>query len=341
MTQDGKTQWMAAYLYYNEPWENFLVEAVAPYIRTVMQNQIAEQFFFIRYWDRGPHIRLRFKAQADIIEKILKPNLEEHFQTYFESKPSLRTDPNYPSIFPEEDRWLPNNSIQYVSYEAEENRYGGWKGLEVAEKQFMSSSKVVLDYLTEKKVDWSYDEAIGTGIKLHLCFAHALGIRGKKLNDFFRFYFRNWLPNSFRFINQEMSKEEYEEASINTVVAFSESFNQQKDILVPFHEVLINALEENVTFEEQALNVWVEESKAIKKELILYLENGLLKDRSSKRQSSYANLDGLDNENKLLWQLYADYMHMTNNRLGIHNKDEGYMAFLILKSLENLSERKI
>ena len=32
---------------------------------------------------------------------------------------------------------------------------------------------------------------------------------------------------------------------------------------------------------------------------------------------------------------YADYLHLTNNRLGVLNRDEGYLAYLMMRSMEN------
>ena len=110
---------LSAHLYYNEPWETFLTEAVAPYVETVLKTGIAESYFFIRYWERGPHIRLRFKGEASVLEEVLKPNLIEHFATYFKEHPASRTEPEYPENYPKEYYWLPNNSIQFESYERE------------------------------------------------------------------------------------------------------------------------------------------------------------------------------------------------------------------------------
>ena len=336
MTVDGKTKWMAAYLYYNEPWETFLVEAVEPYVRTVMKNEIAEQFFFIRYWERGPHIRLRFKAETQIITEILQPNLIEHFQTYFESKPSNRTEPNYPESFPDQFKWVANNSIQFVDYLPEYDRYSGFKGMEVAEKQFMISSQVVLHYLRSKKATWTYDEALGTAIKLHLSFASALGLRGEDMYNFFKFYFQNWLPSSFRYLDKNVNPEDLDRMAVETVSSFVELFESQKEGLVSFHKTLLDALAEGMAFEEEILNYWIMGHQQLKSELDLYYENGLLKKRPDNLKSFYHKANGLTSRQKTIWQIYADLIHMTNNRLGIHNKDEGYISFIILKSLEQL-----
>ncbi|MEM6967336.1 MAG: thiopeptide-type bacteriocin biosynthesis protein, partial [Bacteroidota bacterium] len=136
--------WLSVHLYYNEPWEEFLQKALEPYVNTAVQTGIAQQYFFIRYWENGPHIRLRMKGEEEMINTILKPNLEEHFTHYFESKPSRRTEPQYPPNFSETLKWFLNNSISYNEYQPEVGRFGGKLGIQIAEKQFMISSKVVL-----------------------------------------------------------------------------------------------------------------------------------------------------------------------------------------------------
>ena len=168
--------WLAAHLYYNEPWEEFLTKGVEPYIRTLMRTGIASQYFFIRYWDRGPHLRLRFKADRTIIDQLLRPNLQEHFEHYFESRPSQRTEPHYPPDFPEQYKWLPNNTLQWLPYEPEYERYGGSIGMAIAERQFQASSDIALNSIRQKGFKWTYDDALGTAVKLHLSFAHTLGL---------------------------------------------------------------------------------------------------------------------------------------------------------------------
>ncbi|HHH49559.1 MAG TPA: hypothetical protein ENK52_01120, partial [Saprospiraceae bacterium] len=74
MADKESFKWLAVHLFYNEPWEEFLAKAVKPYVDTLVQTGIAAQFFFIRYWERGPHIRLRIKGEKNIIDNIVQPN---------------------------------------------------------------------------------------------------------------------------------------------------------------------------------------------------------------------------------------------------------------------------
>jgi len=334
MTGVLNSQWLSAYLYYNEPWETFLVEAVEPYIKTVMQTGVADQYFFIRYWDRGPHIRLRFKAETKIINEILRPNLEEHFLGYFDSKPSQRTEPNYPLSFPDEYKWLPNNSVVFCDYEPEVNRYGGLAGVKIAELQFQVSADITLQSIKHRLLEWSYDDALGVAIKLHLGFAFAMGMDLSEAASFFHFLYHNWLPRSFRYYHKKLSREEYLQQANELTDAFAQSFELQKEQLIPFHLAMWEALATQSEFEEEALNTWLSVNQSIKLQLDKASLEGQLEERAPEEQYSLVNNAVLEEDQQLLWSIYGDYFHMTNNRLGILNRDEGFLAYLMMGSLQ-------
>ncbi|MFT5263972.1 MAG: thiopeptide-type bacteriocin biosynthesis protein [Polaribacter sp.] len=336
MTQKSTPSWLVAYLYYEEPWERFLTEAVLPYAEIVEQTGISDSWFFIRYWDRGPHIRLRFKADSEIIEKMLRPNLEEHFLNYFDSVPSFRTDPPYPARIPDSYKWLPNNSVQYDVYLPELDRYGGEVGMAIAERQFALSSKLILQSMEEKGPKWSYDEALGTAIKLHLSFLYAVGLDKESATSFLKFFFQNWLPHSISMNPDKLDPLTFQEMKKETLQQYEDAFQLQRESLVPYHRVLWNGLQKGVNdFGEVLLSTWVTANKSIIKDLKEAKNNNSLVERTE--DYAYQRSDQTPfYEN--LWDHYADYTHMTNNRLGIHNKDEGYLAYLMMRSMEGLEE---
>src|SRR5688572_26222679 len=105
--------WLASYLYYNEPWEGFLKNAVSPFVKNVLEEKLAESYFFIRYWERGPHIRLRFYGDPDVLDTIVKPRLKSYFDDYFIKFSSERFEPEMIRQLPEEQQWFSNNSVQF------------------------------------------------------------------------------------------------------------------------------------------------------------------------------------------------------------------------------------
>ena len=42
-------------------------------------------------------------------------------------------------------------------------------------------------------------------------------------------------------------------------------------------------------------------------------------------------------EQQQRWAIYDSYIHMTNNRLGILNRDEGYLGYLIKEGLAEMA----
>jgi len=340
MSKGQNNSWLAAHLYYNEPWEGFLTKCVEPYIASVLSAGVVEQYFFIRYWDRGPHIRLRFKGESSIIEQLFRPNLLEHFENYFEDKPSKRTNPNYPLNFPDEFKWLPNNSVQFFNYEPEYERYGGTVGTQIAEEHFQISSVATLNNIKEKGFKWTYDDALGAAIKLHLSFVYTMGFDLKSAVSFFRMIFYNWLPRSFRFYSKGLSKKDYHKLSRETINSFSRAYDLQKETLIPFHQALWEGLETKSEFEEENLNSWITKIFLIKEKFDTALKNNQIRTGEMSFQLPPEVAKSLDKGQKFLWNIYADFIHMTNNRLGILNKDEGYLGYLIMKSLKAIQSKQ-
>jgi len=330
MTLSIKT-WLAAHLYYAEPWEEFLINAVKPYVDTVLEKKLAEQFFFVRYWERGPHIRLRFKGKKHILDQKTKPQLESFFLNYFKKNSSRRNEPERTRKLTEEQSWFPNNSLQFIPYEPEVERYGGPVGILISEKQFEVSSRAVLSIIKESN-NWDYDRALGAAIQLHLSFAFSLGMDLTETTQFYSHIFKIWFSHAYG-AEPNISAEESKKSQDLALKAFDENFSRQKSILIPYHEKLLNAFEDNTEFEQAWLNSWLQEMTIVGNEL---------RDAQKKRQLIIPDWFNPSPEinvpeaNQKLWPILESYVHMTNNRLGILNRDEAYLGYLIKRSLEHL-----
>lgn len=323
--------WLGAFLYYAEPWEQFLVEAVKPFVESILDAGLAEQFFFIRYWERGPHIRLRFKGDKVFLEKELKPKLNSHFLNYFGANPSPQIELDWVHKLPSEQSWFPNNSIQYIPYEPEIERYGGPTGILIAERQFQFSSRIVLDVIEECD-SWSYARALGAGIQLHLIFAHALGMDLSETTAFYSRLFENWFGWGLGHVDYEkkVSGKKIKQRRQETLKAFAEQFELQKSQLIPFHRTLWNAIDNNMIFEQDWLNHWVQGMECFGETLqqeqkaghLIYPIGAQLNPKIS-----------IPKNRQLLWSILFSCVHMTNNRLGVLNRDEAYLGYLIKESL--------
>lgn len=333
--KDTTGTWLAAYLYCVEPWETFLIEAVKPFVDKIMENQWAHQFFFIRYWERGPHIRLRFKGNAETLEKQVKPHLDDHFLKYFQEHPSERETPEYGAELPPEQQWFPNNSVQYIDYEPELERYAGPTGILIAEKQFEASARAVFAVI-EESGDWDYDRALGAAIQLHLGFAFALGMDLVETGKFFNRISTTWFSRAYGY-TPDTPKEQIKERQDITLKAFEENFQRQKTTLVPYHQTLWSAFTEEMEFEQEWLNQWLEHMTAIKNELITAQEHKLLVMPQWFKPEPGLKIPEKRQE---VWRILESYIHMTNNRLGIMNRDEAYLGYLIKESLKEVRGKR-
>jgi hypothetical protein len=331
--ETNKSSWLSAHLYYNEPWEDFLLQGVKPFLETALKTGIVETYFFIRYWDRGPHIRLRLKGETSAIDQVLRPNLVEHFENYFEVYPSVRTEPEYPLGYPQELHWLPNNTIQLADYDSELDRYGGQIGLGLSEQQFRLSSDIVLYYLQQQANHSEYAEQLGIAIRLHLAFAFSLGMDRRTIAEFFNMIFENWLPRAIEVPVNEENRDFILQKMNETIGLFEDSFEKQRETLTIFHNELMRDLASDFEFEADIFNQWITENRRLGLELTQAAESNQLLERSETYVLSEELQKQCSDKEILLWNIWADYVHMTNNRLGIFNHDEAYLAYLIKRSL--------
>jgi hypothetical protein len=332
-TYGASGPWLAAYLYCGEPWENFLVKSVQPFVRTILEEKLADQYFFIRYWERGPHIRLRFTGDETVLEKEVKPRLDEYFRGYFREYPTERQMPEYVKNWPEEHRWYPNDTIQYIQYEPEVTRYGGLQGIRIGEKQFEASSNAVIAVIEDAE-EWEYDRALGAAIQLHLGFAYALGMDLIETREFFSRIAMMWFSRAFGY-DEKMTPEQVKERKEKTWQAFSENFSKQKEVLVPYHETLWEAFTGGYEFDREWLTRWIGDMRTVGQRLEQAQSEGKLE--FSRWQRPQVNAD-IPESRQMLWTILESYVHMTNNRLGILNRDEAYLGYLIKQSLISINK---
>lgn len=323
--------WLASHLYYAEPWEKFLIQAVKPFSMGMLEKGLAEQFFFIRYWEKGPHIRLRFKGEERILNNEIKPQLKQYFEKYFEDNSSLREDIRWPKDTLEQDKWYPNNTIQFIQYDPEIERYGGDLGLLASEQQFHASSKAVLTIIEESINVWDYSRALGGAIQLHLGFGYALGMDLDEMTGFFNRFFDNWLSRAYYFFENDIAQEELEKRKEGTLIAFQQNYSNQKDILLPFFETVWQALNDGQKFEQEWMNIWVDDMTKVGIQLRQIQRGRKLTPASWYMRKTIDNFS-IDQQER--WSIYDSYVHMTNNRLGIKNRDEAYLAYLLIESAE-------
>ncbi|QBD77313.1 hypothetical protein EPA93_15465 [Ktedonosporobacter rubrisoli] len=111
--------------------EELIADPLRTLVQKVFTQKLAESWFFIRYTDPDPHLRLRFRGNPSLLTSQL-------FQTLCSWASQLVSD----------GRCL---KFAFDSYEREIERYGGLEGMALAEKLFDADSSAVIELLHLKR----------------------------------------------------------------------------------------------------------------------------------------------------------------------------------------------
>lgn len=193
--------WLSIHFYPLETENVFLTRAVKPFLEQYIWPKQGARAFFIRYEDeKGRHIRLRLRGEAEWLEETLLPALKGWFEG--------RGD------------WAE------VAYEPETARFGGEEGLSWAEEYFHVSTRVVLERLAKEQ--FTYGDAMFDALRMHTITAFAMGFKQEKAAWYFGKLCDQWLHTFF-------TNEAGEPADAGTQevikTGFDKNFDVQKDDL--------------------------------------------------------------------------------------------------------------
>ena len=150
----GQPRWSALHVYYFDPLDRLITEAIAPAVDELSRAGRIQGFFFVRYWQGGPHVRLRLLGTDHVAATVREPlcrYLDEHpsrtdldAAAYRRLSGYLsRAEPGRPAVEP----LRRNNSVELTSYVPELEVYGGVPAMPAVERNFTDSSRIVLDLL--------------------------------------------------------------------------------------------------------------------------------------------------------------------------------------------------
>lgn len=303
MTNTKSSQWLSACLLYNEPWETFLFEAVKPLTDVVLRTGIASNYFFSRHWHCGPHIRLHFKGDPALLTNMLQPHTEAHFNQYFLSKPSVRLEPHYPSAFPAQHRWLPNNSVQFLSLDAVRKDFDPFLSLDCMEDLLQQASTIALSYIRDKGALAAGDDAPSLSTKLQFGLLYASGMELQEVLDYYKWAFQNWIKK------QVMPDEQ----ALNIMAGFRRMLTLNTADLEAYHAALWELMKRHRDIDDEVFSAWIAAAAR------LFLAAMNIHSGDLKRRQLYFITEKI------------------NNLLGINGKKEGYQLYTLSRSLPALS----
>lgn len=288
-------QWFVAYLFYPGDLDLMLKELIAPFIREFSPDL---NWFFIRYWENGGHIRLRIKTEISLHDVLAKA-LEKRAGNFFIQYPAAGAL-NASASTAVTGSLSTDQTIQFSVYEPETMRYGNQQSLPWAELHFFKSSAFILDWICTRKPGAS---VLLQALRLHLVLLLATGWEIFRLITVCNFFIDGWLSRLY------ISGTDTAVQKIFWLKEFEISFNRTKEVILPASKVF---------WEEVTSGTADKKLQDLLKENILIMQNY--------QQAEFE-------ETKYI-EIMTSLMHMNNNRLGISNQEEAYGMYCTLRCLD-------
>lgn len=315
--------WLSTHFFYADDLTTPIVHWVSPLIAELRSRNWLDKYFFVRYWQGGPHIRLRLLPSPTANLEALKALLEEQTLNFVSAHPSTsKIDPQRYDEATARLSWAeyhtdqrvplyPNNSCQYLPYEPEYHHYGGPAAMPHIETFFMASSDLAADLLAQGLTrNQATSHCLST-----LLTAAALGTTDPTdLSRIFENYFQGWerMPSqlSDRLIDQFTCQYERQQAQIRTLV-------------VTLLETAWHDAGASPTF-TSPLARWLAAARLCFAQLTSLDQSAPL--------SIQDRLPGLSAPTSILLRC----AHMHNNRLGVLLLEEAYLLFLLKQTLREI-----
>ena len=150
--------WVGAHVFHRGDQDLLVARAVAPLCEELSRGGRVRGWFFLRYWEGGPHVRLRLLVRANpgavraAVIRACARHLAEH-----PSPPDDWSQREYEAIARRRaegerlDRWdrrlRPVDTVEFVAYAPEHHAYGEGRALRAVERHFTDSSRIAVRLL--------------------------------------------------------------------------------------------------------------------------------------------------------------------------------------------------
>ncbi|MFC5666093.1 lantibiotic dehydratase C-terminal domain-containing protein [Kitasatospora misakiensis] len=150
--------WVSAHLFYHGDQDAVIVGVVKPAVERLGRAGLVDGFFFLRYWEGGPHVRLRLRTRPEHVQEV-RSVVEERAAAFYLASPSQSelTEEGYAESaaalaalerMADYDTVLhPDNSVAFIDYTPETEVFGTGRAMEAVERQFMASSVLAVELI--------------------------------------------------------------------------------------------------------------------------------------------------------------------------------------------------
>ncbi|MCF0125078.1 MAG: hypothetical protein HUJ68_04865 [Clostridia bacterium] len=239
--------WRALHIFYYDKQDEMLVNGIMP----IIKKYNLTQFFFIRYWENGPHIRFRINIDDD---KLFK-NIENEVEQYIANNPStaVLSEKAYiasVAVYAEKEKYevkepnnlIANNTVCVFEYIPEIMKYHGINGVFIAESEFCFSSTLAFQVI-EKNLNKKNQIAFGAAFEFIL--VNCVLDNESDVLKFLQFYKMYW-KNYSRISEAQLSKVEgcVEQLNTEPIKNIAKVFEKNKADV--FHIQLFKEISEKI-----------------------------------------------------------------------------------------------
>ncbi len=336
--------WLGIHIFYGASARPMMVDCIRPLVDRLTADGLLDTYFYLNYWMEGPHVRLRLKPRTAAAEPAVRAAAEAAITGFLATRPALyEMDAGfrgelhemlfkleYPQGGPQElvgadgnAKMQPNNSFGYRPYEPEYGKYGGERGVALAEWHFRHSSDLVIEMAATMNLHLR-PVTLGLAAQLMVVMAGVFLPGRADLVDFFDSYHQFWHRafGGAGFVDDIDYERQYERMAADLDRRF---------------QPLLGALDQGEPHRLPAfLRGWAEHAGQLRDRVAALAASGEL---------TFAYPEGaapvtVTGAHEALTRLLSPYLHMTNNRLYVTLRDEAYLAYLVGRALrETLAAR--
>ncbi|GCD41056.1 thiopeptide-type bacteriocin biosynthesis protein [Streptomyces paromomycinus] len=172
--------WVGAHIFYDTGQDALLTDGVRPLVARLTADGLVQRWFFLRYWEGGPHVRLRFLPARTADRAGIERLAGEHLRAYLEAEPSpdVVDRTRFAQVSEglaglegrsgqeQQEEVRPNNFLELRPYERENSDFGYDAAIAAVERHFHESSELALSVVgtgatVEQRAMLAFDLVVG------------------------------------------------------------------------------------------------------------------------------------------------------------------------------------
>jgi thiopeptide-type bacteriocin biosynthesis protein len=302
-------EWLSAHLFYRGDArvtaDQVIARVVRPFVDQARPRGWAQRWFFIRYSHLGPHVRLRLHGRADVLRAEVGPALEAHVAAHL--APELAGQP-HESLAALGEPSPTSPALWFIPYEPETVRYGGPRGVLLAEELFFHSSEAALALL-ESFESGDAEVRFGLALASMVVLLGSLTRDRSRAGEVAHIHRASWVQSAGA------------DGAADVRERFEEGYAQNAEMMEQV-EAIWAALDDGPDALPPPLDAYAAGAMEVAARLRALQEAGDL----ATAHGPVADWPGA------LRALAPSYLHMMNNRLGVSPREESYLGHLLARA---------